>query len=136
MEENMGNVKLWLGLILMVFVIGMDVFGDDTNNDITASDLVGVWVLYDAINTPFQELITKTELFEDGTGIMHHSDPNLSPISIRWSLINGSRLRTIMFPFTIVDDIELAEDGALLIFHYSGRYYSGEHPEIGIYRRR
>ena len=89
------------------------------------SDLIGMWELESAQNVPRSELIQRFAFFNAGFGIDCEG-------SFRWRLISGNR---ISYDGEIVD-IELSEDGSLLIFHYSGYNYTGQFPEKARYRRR
>jgi hypothetical protein len=97
---------------------------------ITESNLVGVWELEDAENRPRSELASRLEFFSDGTGIFDN-------ITVTWQLIDGDRLHSIRDTGSAsIFDIELTEEGTLLIYHYDGRDYSGERQRKRIYKKK
>jgi hypothetical protein len=96
---------------------------------ITRENLVGVWELEDAVNRQKNELANRLEFFIDGTSIIDN-------IQVAWQLRDGNRMQTIVSAdIGSIFDIELSENGTLLIYHYDGLDYSGERPRKGIYRK-
>ena len=140
----MARKKNWLVILAMVLVFGMvatKVYAQSPALRITERDLVGIWELENTENIPRNDLARRVELFDDGTGVMEvlliRSWQNFA---VTWQLRNSNRLQTTARIFgmetTEINDIELRENGTLLIFHYSGRNYSGARAQRAMYRKR
>jgi len=132
----MENKKHFFKILIILFISTMIIACGAGSSRIIERDLVGIWILEEAINAaPFP----KFEQFSDGTGILYIRADGTEGIQITWQLRDGNRLQTDSSDFSFLEqihDIELLERGTLLIFHYDSLNYDSENPSIGKYRKR
>ena len=95
---------------------------------ITERDLVGVWELERTENLSTINSVNRLEFYYDGTGLIGNN-------SMTWQLREGNRIFRESDIGTSLWDIEIAENGTLLIYHYDGFNYSGIRPQKAMYRK-
>ena len=121
----MSKRKPGFGILTVMLIFGMAVVEANAQAArVSDSDLVGMWELESVQNRPKSELIGRMVFFNDNFGIDCYG-------FFRWQLTDENKLC-----FGVIDyDIELSENGTLLIFHYSGFNYTGQYPAKGKYRK-
>ena len=88
---------------------------------------VGLWMLENVVNRHRRSVVPYFTLFSNGIG---------SDIMGRFTWQQMDNDNILVRDGTTFVDVELSENGTLLTFHYSGRDYTGRHPQKAMYRRR
>jgi len=99
---------------------------------ISENELFGIWILQNTSNIARNELPSRLEFFRNKTAFLTSADETV--IRIGWDFPVRNRLR---LEGKITTDIEMAEGGSLLIFHYDGRDYPIDaRPRRGTYKKQ
>ena len=125
----MTRNKNRLGIFALVLIFGFTaIVVHAQSTRITERNLVGIWDLESVQNVSREDIVEIISFSNDRTGFD-------SSGRFDWKLLDGNR---ILFDEDedYEYDIELRENGTLLVFHYSGRNYSGAHPQRAMYRKR
>ena len=115
-----------LSMVLLFGITSVEIDAQPTGGvRINESDLVGMWVLEDAQNVFKWDLVDRMALFNDQIGLDNFGE-------FTWRVVSGNRIYIDGYIY----DIELAENGSLLIFLYDGHDYAGHFPAKGFYRKQ